>query len=235
VKFRIKPLILISSSIVSVILSFSDNSFADDFTPCGDFFSQSGQAQIQGVIGIDQLNCMLIVSPTNPKNLIYRSYIFDSTGSFLVFNSLGDGPEATQTGARLFFLFPRSHTLSYKINSNNIQISTNSGEIFTFDANKYGIKSISNSKFSESEEVNTTNNGGVEFLEFPHLLLDAGFMIGNDPRSDHKNNSLISLNEKKCKIKNTEIFDYSNPQEFPLKFKSDIEFNDFIKNRCPGF
>jgi hypothetical protein len=214
---------------------YESTSKANTFNPCEDFLIQSNGLQAQGLVKSNKIDCMILIHPIEKPDLKYRSFIFDTSGSFLVFNSFSTGSEATQTGARLFYIFPREQELSYQILPNeDFQVQTRSGEIFTFDSKTAHIKDISNSKFVEDPKIHSQNKGGVEILEFPHLLLDLGFMIGNDPRSNKKGKGLFRFSKKNCQVSNSEIIDYLNPNETPLKYKGDEELTAFLKNRCPN-
>ena len=70
-------------------------------------------------------NCYIFVSPKYSKDLIYRSFIFTQDGQHLIFNSYGEGPPSTFTGARLF---------TYLIKSPSLKLNTTGDEIIvTFD------------------------------------------------------------------------------------------------------
>ena len=178
--------------------------------------------------------CFISIDPFNSLNLIYRSYIMVTDSSLMIFNSYGDGPPSTTSGARLLYFFPRNQSLNYQVNSKFVNIEM-SGQSFDLDILTAKFAKIEGLEFQEDPQIRKDNNGGLKILSSKRLYLDTGFKVGGDPRSDQKRMVYFhDTHDFACELINSEVFDYKVDVDNPIfKFSSDKELASFLKLRCP--
>lgn len=199
---------------------------------CSRVLTHSGDVQISRDYNSDSRVCFISIHPMSVDNLTYRDYYFNNQGLFLVFNSYGEGDDASSTGARVFYLFPQTNDYpDYSIETNgDVVIKTSSGHLVTFDAKKLAIKSILPGSFVE-KSLSPNNKGGVEIKLTQGFWFDSGFRIGGMANeSPSKSTTIYGALAGQCSVKNSEIFDYSN--DIAPKF-SGSQMTDFLKKRCP--
>ena len=184
--------------------------------------------------------CYVDVTPMDTETLVYRSYLFSDQGLFMVFNSYGDGEPSKFTGARVFYLLPRGATPhAEKTEDGNLRINlaspASSLEIDGITARLKGlIKNNVPAKLLEKEEINPQNQGGVEIANYAGLLIDTGFSIGQDPKTDPNRQSLVIDHKgNSCKLKNKELFVYDNPNFEGLRFNDD-QLKKYLHSACPA-
>lgn len=178
--------------------------------------------------------CYLTVKKDYVPDMVYRSLIFRETGSLMVFNSFGNGPENTHTGARVFYFFPRQQIPAFHATQQAVEVSTSQKNLtFSFDLQTGKILSVSNAQIKEYEDVEPSNQGGIEFPSFQGLMLDSGFVIGNDPTADlNRSSTFRDENNKTCTVKNFDIFSKNNSGDIKFKF-TDLSLKKFLSSRCP--
>ncbi len=156
----------------------------------------------------------------------------------MVFNSYGDGKPSEKTGARVFYFLPRETTPHGISENGDLKIQTGSVDtVLIIDGTTSKLKSLARKNIAatliESPEVNATNQGGVEIKDYHGLLIDTGFALGKDPKTDPNRKSLITdQNGKSCRIKNKDLFNYDNSDEAIFK-RSDLEFKKYLSQVCP--
>lgn len=171
-------------------------------------------------------NCYISVRPLNPKNLLYRSFLFTNDGMLMVFNSFGPGTVSETTGAREFYLFPRLTAFpQLEIRSNgDIAVRAQSGHEFLFNAELYQLTAVSEADVTEDLNVTKKNKGGVELKLHRGLLLDLGFTMGQSP-ADEASRSVFfkDVQNQQCVIKNRDIFTYRDDEVYLEKSDAQIK------------
>lgn len=220
---------LIASILFTSTASFS---FAETSNVCAeDYKVLANDTQIQ--MGTLQPNvCFLAIDPFNNLDLVFRSYIMVNDSSIMIFNSFGDGPPATMTGAREIFFFPRQQTLNYSINATNLNVEM-SGMNFSMDIASTKFVKIDGVKFQEATSIAKNNDGGLAILSSERLYLDLGFTMGTAPRSVRNGKAVFHDGHAAiCEVLNSEIFDYSDIDDPNLKFSSDKDLATYLMLRC---
>jgi len=180
--------------------------------------------------------CLLQITPLEKPNLLYREYVFDERGRFLVFNSV-PGPYETSTSRRNFFLFPRRQVPSYRLEADgSVTATLSTGQEISFLAHSTRIASFPGVRFTENTEVSLDAGGGVELESFPGILLDTGWKIGASAYLDPAGSSYFQDSAgRKCQVANREIFNYADAiYDEPLfLFQTDESLAHFLRDRCP--
>lgn len=205
---------------------------------CPDLVERRDEIQIQQVWSSDTQSCFLSVTPRDAfVDLVYRDYLFSTSGLFMVFNSYGSGDEAQTTAAREFYMFPRTnggYQHAWDDDNRELVVKHVTGDTFTFSYKKAKLKSISRATVTVSDDVIPTNKGGVEINNYGGLLLDGGFKVGGSPTGSAAGLSKFTdAQGKACSVRNKEIFDYLSTGDIQFRY-SDSELASFLKTRCPG-
>ena len=182
----------------------------------------------------DENTCWLSIIPDNER-LYMRTYLLDQTGMFMVFNSYGEGPISTHTGARVFYFFPRGRIPHGEVlNSQEIQIQTAVPGLDLIMNSTDGKWSNNQpqGRIIESSRISRNNSGGVEFRGLPALVLDSGFEMGRDPRASDQESKFIDPRQKTCLVANSEIYIYGNNGSIDLRFQDDKTLLRYLKRRC---
>jgi hypothetical protein len=225
---------LVSLVLLGLGLSISANAWAEDATTCPDKVERHGSIQLQQDLSNNSV-CFISVGNFKTEGGIYRNYLFTSDGEMMVFNSYGWGSDSDSTGAREFFFFPRSSKMSYNWNetSRRLEITAVSGDQYYFDYEDAQLVGMSKGQVKLANEVNKTNKGGVEILNYQGLLMDGGFKVGSAPTSSQSRNSIFKdAAGASCTVKNTALFTYENDGDVFFKY-SDKELSVFLKKNCP--
>lgn len=176
--------------------------------------------------------CFISVTPQDTISMIFRSYLFSNTGAFMVFNSYGHGEDAKNTGARVYYFFPRTNIPERKLAGNKLSIQTSSPTaIINFNGKTGEIESMNNSNFSVASQINAQNQGGVEIKTHKGLMLDVGFAQGHDPSLDKAR--IVKFQDHlgtQCTMRADEIFTYVNGDAL---LPTDTEMKVFLSSRCP--
>lgn len=218
-------LLLISSSIFS---------FANDNSVCRDMREYHGGFKYARQFFAPE-TCYLTVKKDYVPDMVYRSLIFRETGALMVFNSFGNGPENTHTGARVFYFFPRQQIPSFHALQDSVEVTTShKGFTLYFDLQTGKILSATNAQIKEYADVEPSNQGGIEIPTFQGLILDSGFTMGSDPTSDFSRSSTFrDENNQTCTVKNSDIFSKNSSGDISFKF-TDMGLKKFLSSRCPG-
>ena len=178
--------------------------------------------------------CYLVLGPSNIDSFIYRNYMLTNEGLLFIFNSFGEGPSSTTTGARAFYFFPRlTQDISFQLNETKHELEvmlTNQKKIF-FSTGTSNITNIENGSMSLDPQINPKNHGGLEITKYSGLYLDAGFSMGHSPVENLAASSVFYDSKgKSCKVKNQLIFEKKSENVSP---RSDIEISKLLKKTCP--
>lgn len=182
-----------------------------------------------------ETSCFLFVRPKNSPELIYRSLILRETGKLLVFNSYGSGPSETDTGARVYYFFPRKINPNFSLSENKVRVHVSDGLFkIIFDAESGRLLSAEGARISQDPKIYPENKGGIEISSFRGLMLDSGFSMGSDPSADQSRESIFTDQMgRRCTVKNSEVFLIDSSGESTFKF-TDKNLAKFISKRCPG-
>lgn len=218
---------------LSVLLGASLASAAPACVDKNEILDNTSVQLVQG-----RKSCYLVVNSRDNYKMIYRDFLFNGQGLFMIFDSFGPGDESTMTAAREFYLFPRleNQGLSYKYDagSKTIAVTTPFGKVFTFDTQKTILKSISGSEVAIDHNVKPDRRGGLEFTKNDGLFLDVGYKVGQSPSQNPDNKIVFKDSQKRsCVVTNADVFDYTANQDAVLKF-TDSQLRTFLKSRCPG-
>lgn len=209
---------------------------ASDFvgSKCDRILTHSQNIQVSRQWYPESERCNLDIHPMDVSNQIYRDYLFTNESLFMVFNSYGDGPTSTSTGARIYYLFPRIINypdVAYEQNG-DVTTKPSSGHLVRFDAATMKIVAIQGMTFTEDPKITPRNKGGVELKPTAGLLLDLGFTLGRAPNEDpNRSNQFLDIKGNKCKLKNKDLFLYKDGDAV-FKF-TDSQLQLFLKKSCP--
>lgn len=231
-----KTPLLVSAAIsfsISVLSSISQAAFTD--AKCQEVLTGNDVIQINRQWDATTRSCFISITPRSIQNLKYRDYYFDSSGFFMVFNSYGEGPDAQNTGARSFYLFPVTENYpDYSIEANgDVVIKLVSGHLFRVSGKDFSIVSLSDGVIHE-KPLAKDNAGGIEFRLQKGFWLDGGFRMGGTRLDNPKNKSVLQSgnSNSKCSVLNNLFFDYPRPSNFVLKYTGD-SLTQFIQKECP--
>lgn len=180
-------------------------------------------------------SCFISVSPRNIANLKYRDYYFDQLGRFMVFNSYGNGPIESYTGARDFFLFPivdQYPDFSFEQNGDVI-IKMVSGHQLRISGKDFSLVSLSDGTVSE-KPLSNKNAGGVEITLTKGFWLDTGFRLGGLNIANPNKSTLFKspATKESCSVKNSKFMDYADKDNPDFKYNGE-PFIQFIRTTCP--
>lgn len=220
-------------AVLAITILFSTTAHAEfSNSKCSKVLTHSGDIQISRDYDADSRVCFISIHPMNVTDLKYRDYYFNNQGLFLVFNSYGEGSNTSATGGRVFYMFPIVDEYpDYAIQANgDVIVKTSSGHLFTFEAKKLALKSISSGSVIE-KPLSNSNKGGIEIKLTRGLWFDSGFRFGGMANEKPSGATLVNGSAGgQCQVKNSEIFDYSN--DIAPKYNGNALL-DFIKKRCP--
>jgi hypothetical protein len=219
--------------VISLLILASPQVFAAP--GCLDKFEVFDNTSVQ-MLPNKKTGCFLTVSPRTTQGLVYRSFLFDNTGLFMIFDSLGNGPESEATASRELYFFPRkTNEVSYRYDSptQSLRVKTPSGKVFVFNTKKAILVSATNSTLAIDYEVNGKNNGGLEIIKNDAFYLDLGYKIGQSPSQDPKDSiSFKDTKNNSCIVKNSDVFNYTSDQDVIFKYE-DAQLIRFLKTSCP--
>jgi len=202
---------------------------------CTNKFEIINETQVQILKG--QHACYLTVHPRYSfQTMIYRDFLFDDDGLFLIFNSYGNGDIDKTTAAREYRFFPRittELTYSHDAATNRLSVTHPSGKVFVFDSQKAVLISISGADVQQDYSVNPQNKGGIEISVNEGLMLDGGFAMGESPSQNPK--SKIAFKDRqgqKCQVFNGDFYRYDSDGDVFFKY-DDAQLKSVLKQRCP--
>lgn len=217
----------------SSLTVFSINAFEYDSSNCGYYHDLQGTVQFYRQNPASDLCWLSVLSESG--TLVYRSYLFGAhDGLFMVFNSYGRGPSATHTGARVYHIFPRNQVPDVKVVDDDLFILTSNQNV-TFKKNTLTGRwtGSSTGAIREATQIVRNNQGGVEISGQAALILDSGFLMGQDVRTMDRVSTFKDHLGNTCSVPNVHLFDYGDSGSIDLKFKTDAELATFLKSKCP--
>lgn len=200
--------------------------------PCLDHSERREGIKIQTGT-LSQNECFISVGETKWRGMVYRNFLFTSSGEIMVFNSLGNGPISTDTGARAFYLRPFRTELGWRFNEqNDLEVLTPSGAIARFDREAAEWVELTGGAVTVERDVNRNNNGGVELRYDEGFMVDSGFRFGGHPTSRMDRKSIVTNNQGvRCEVENKEVF-YRVGDEHEWNYPDDVEFAAWFDRRC---
>lgn len=179
--------------------------------------------------------CFLSVKKDYVPDMIYRYLIFRETGALMVFNSFGNGPDSTHTGARVFYFFPRHQVPAFQATQQSVEVSTSHKNLtFFFDLENGRILGATNARIKEATDIFPGNEGGIEILSFQGLLLDSGFKMGSDPTADlNRTSTFRDENNQTCTVKNSDIFSKNSSGDISFRM-SDLSLKKVFVQSLPA-
>ncbi len=179
--------------------------------------------------------CYISVGSGKLNDLIYRSYLITSKGQLMIFNSFGDGPSSTHTGARVYYFYPKQSALDLRLDQDDVVVTMVSGHELIFDASQVELAAMSEAKVVVDSEIRPDNEGGVEIELDRSYLLDMGFKLGNTPEWDLSRPSVFRNSRgQACRFKNRELF-YKKDDEVYPRYSDDRKLQSVISSKCPHF
>lgn len=184
----------------------------------------------------DTAECVLDILPRDGYlTMWYRSYYISSSGLFMIFNSYGDGPSSTTTGAREFYFLPRRPYQDLtELTDQYARVVINHNVALDFMTTK-DLKLINNQNitFKVDPKINKKNKGGVEIVSYKGVYLDVGFSMGRSPSENKESvSTFVNSSRQKCQLKNKFIFDYKNGNIYLF---GDSVISQILQKQCPKF
>ncbi len=199
---------------------------------CKNQLISAGFVQVQqGSFGDN--TCFVAIHSMRSTEMVYRDYIVTDKGLLMVFNSYGDGPNSTMTGAREFYFFPRNKTVSFSVDprSNDVTVHAANGDDFVFGAGTAQLKLMIHGDVTLDQDVTPENKGGLEITNYDGMYLDVGFSLGHAPNSEPERRiEFHSIKGTTCELKVKDVFVNVNSQ--PTITMSDDELSAFLQKKC---
>lgn len=176
--------------------------------------------------------CFVGIAERNPKNLIYRDFLFASDGQIMVFSSYGDGPTSETTGAQEYHVFPRVQNPTYEILEDTVVVTMSNGDKMTFDKNTAKPLYLEGGDIKFDSDIRVGDKGGFKIENYKYLLMDSGFSMGMNPTwTLTKSSKFIFENDSECVLKNKELFMRRNGEN-KWKYEDDKTLFSFLAKRC---
>ncbi len=215
--------LIIAACLQSSLVSASD---------CNETHQVVGKAEFQ--IIKSGTKCWYSVGPEDQQDLIYRQFMFDSSGYFMVFSSYGNGPESTSTGAREFYLFPRSQAVAANVKADGVAFTLANGLSAVYSADFARWVDAVGADIWESPDVVEGDKGGFKIRINKGLQLDFGFKMGGAPSGNRKGNAEFrDALGNSCPVRNAEVMIWDANDDTTLRFATDQALRNFLNARCP--
>lgn len=176
--------------------------------------------------------CLVQATPIEKRQLVYREYVFDQSGRFLIFDST-DGPFETATSQHNYFILPAKYVPSMEIDGEQMIVTSASGTRFAFSKESPEIVNVSDDIVITATSSTVRNYTGI--------LLDTGRKVGTRAYRNKTGISHFSKNGRKiCSIRNAELFAYADPltgEEYyqPIfRYPEPGRIEAFLSQRCPN-
>lgn len=219
----------------SLFMALSSFAQTQETQACPDVLERGGSIQLQMIqssIGV----CYISVNNFKNTSMVYRSYLFASTGELLVFNSYGEGPISEFTGAREVFTFPRKNKVpafNWNAETRRLEVTTVTGDVLQFDYETAELVGWSSAEVAVDPEVKKDNNAGLSIKSYKGLLFDSGFNVGEAPTSSpNRKATFTDETGKTCALKVGDVFKYTESGNPFVKY-TDKELAGFLKKKCP--
>lgn len=138
----------------------------------------------------------------------YRHYGFGDDGQLMIFESYKAGGNLSDTGARVYYAFPRKRKNTFVANGKDVEVQF--GRIgILFDGVSAYVKSSDGADIIETPGISKKKPAPLFIKKFSGIILDTGYRIGSAPYSIPKRKStFIDPYGNTCKVFNKELFIY---------------------------
>jgi hypothetical protein len=181
-------------------------------------------------------NCSLMIR-SNRDGIPNRSISLGSNGAMMIFSQFGPSL-SRDSGAQLYFFFPRTQSVPRArviSDSNEVAVSTASGSEIRFSMETGMISRTSaDLALDQSSDITEANRGGITVNQWSGILLDLGFTRREQPFFNRPNGIATFRDSQggQCRVRNSDIFDYSSPDEPRFRLVSDADTLSFLQERC---
>jgi hypothetical protein len=186
--------------------------------------------QVQTIAIDSGKRCLLKLTPKHAKEA-HRKYIFNDEGMAMVFVDNPKGSSTKNTASFGFFLLPTSGEVPQLVSEDPLVIKDSAGVEWRLVG---GILTPQNCRSSFSKDVNVEDKNGFSIASCDgKFVLRNGYMLGEQAITDKKRNTEITgPNLKNCKLKNSEIFDYSEGKfEVRMKAGSQEKWTGLLRSK----
>jgi len=194
---------------------------------------------VRGAIQVQTLDsgaegCAILIAPADPAGLVFRQYLLDGSGLFMVFDSVS-GPEDSSTGARSYFFFPRRKSASYRfLNDGRLEVGAASGQAFFFSPKTARLESVPGVSYAEDPMVSMNNNGGVEISRAGGVWLDTGWQTGSASFAHPERTSVFhDAVGNSCPVSNADVFTNDKNGNPSFNFQTAAALALFLRRNCP--
>ncbi len=176
-----------------------------------------------------------------------RTFTFSGDGRLMVFDTYepvdddgvvltNDDPAYEQyntftrvTGARVFWIFPRSGEMEVLMARKRVTVVLPSGASVGFDTESGAVVATDGVEVRQAASVERGQAGGTELGKFEGLVLDSGFRLGSDPTTAKAGTSVIrDAYGGKCKLPNRIAYRYDDGDP-RLRFETDAEMLRYLR------
>lgn len=220
--------------LIGISLFFSFSVIEASETPCANQrWHYKGTVVSQGYFSQSQ-TCFMTVRAMNTTDLIYRDFLFTSRGLMMVFNSFGDGPSSSTTGASEFLFFPIRQALAVDFIDDLVVVTMANGSKVSFDAEKAFPVELEDGDLLVDPVVRIGNEGGVSVLHFEGIRFEAGFQMGMSPSWYlNRQTQVKDRDGQACLVRNSEIFVKKDDEIFH-RYSTNESLRAFLNRRCPA-
>ena len=180
--------------------------------------------------------CGMSIYPKDSYKMTYRSFGIYSDGMLMVFNSLGNGPDETSAGARVFYFFPRTAAAinySYTQGAQTLSVNLPDSRTIQFDVDSASPVTVDQGTVTVQKKIHSGNDGGVEFPTYNGLMLDVGWRLGGSPTERMTHKSVFrDQNGKTCDRPNKDLFKKTADDIYFSM--NDSELKTYLATYCPG-
>ena len=209
-----------------------------DQTDCPDKLEAHNLTQVQQSYSPSMKRCYLSISNRNNyQTLVYRDYLISSEGHLMAFLSFGPGPDATTTGAKEFYFFPRNtkkQDFHWDNDNSILVVKATTPFDYIFDTTTSEITEIANAQVFIDPKISKENNGGITMIPQTGLVLEFPFQLGKAPTSiPTLKGYFIDSKSHRCSMKVSDLFKVLN-QDGDVAFKyTDAQLTKLLKTKCP--
>jgi hypothetical protein len=213
-----------------VVLGF----FASEVEACTSSRDRVGETIVERGYFPSTGICYISVRQWWPKDLVYRSYMFGSDGMVMVFNSFGDGPSSTHTGASEFYFFPLRQVPTYEIEGDQLTVIQADGRRVLINTEYAEPEQMSDALIEVDPQVIPSNGGGLQIREHRGgLRLEMGFRLGMNPSFYmDRMSDLVDERGERCRVRNGTLF-VKKGDESILRFPTESELRRHLARACP--
>jgi len=181
-------------------------------------------------------NCSLMIRSSESR-IPSRILSFGSNGAMMIFSQFGRNV-SRESGAQLYFLFPRSQSVpavNVLSDTNEVAVRTAAGAVIRFSLDSGEISRTSpDLAIDQSSAITESNRGGIAITSWSGILLNVGFSMREQPYY-RRPNGVATFSDSSgavCRVRNSDIYDYSSPEEPLFRLQSDKVALAFLERHC---